>query len=114
MNDKVLELTEGNFEAEVLKSEQPVLVDFWASWCAPCRMLAPTIDALAEELDGRLKVGKLNVDDHPEVSDRYGIRSIPTLLVFRGGQVVEQRIGVLGRAELVRVLEPHFEGVQAG
>jgi thioredoxin 1 len=104
----VLEFTDANFDKEVLNSDTPVLVDFWAEWCAPCRMIAPTIDAIADEYAGRLKVGKVNVDFNNETAARFMIRGIPTLLLFRGGKVVDQRVGAVGKAELVRMIEPHL------
>ena len=107
MNDKIVVLTTANWESEVLQSKDPVLVDFWAEWCAPCRMIAPLVAALAEEYAGRLRVGKLDVDESPEVAGRYDIRSIPSLLVFKGGQVVEQRVGALPKQELARLVERH-------
>ncbi len=105
LNEKVREFTEGGWEQDVLGAERPVLVDFWAEWCSPCRMLGPTIDQVAVEFEGRVTVGKLNVDDHSAIAERYGVRSIPTLLVFHGGRVVEQRVGLMSKAELVRMLE---------
>ena len=105
MNEHVKELTDGNWDAEVLQAKGTVLVDFWASWCAPCRMIAPTIESLAAEFNGRAKVGKLNVDDNPEVAARYRITSIPTLLVFRGGQIVDQRVGAPPQAEIASLIE---------
>ena len=87
-------LTEKNFEEEVLKSDKPVLVDFWATWCGPCRMLAPTIEKIAEEQEGVIKVGKIDVDDEPELAAKYGIASIPTLMVFKNGEVVKSSVGV--------------------
>lgn len=111
MNDKVHVVGTGNWDSEVLQSAEPVLVDFWAEWCPPCRALAPTVDALAEQYHGRLKVAKLDVDSSPEVAGRYGVQSIPTLLLFRGGKVVEQRIGALPKDELVRMIEPHAKVV---
>lgn len=114
MNDKIVVLNDQNWDREVLQSKDPVVVDFWAEWCAPCRMIAPLVEALAEEYAGRVKVGKLDVDSSPEVAGRYDIRSIPTLLVFRGGQVVEQRVGALPKAELARLVERHIgAGVSA-
>jgi thioredoxin 1 len=86
--------TDANFEREVLDSDRPVLVDFWASWCGPCRAVGPTIDALAEEIGGALKVGKLNIDDHPQSPAKFDIQSIPAVLLFRGGKVVESLVGV--------------------
>jgi thioredoxin 1 len=108
LNDNVLKLTAESWQNDVLKSEKPVLVDFWAEWCAPCRVLGPTIDALAQEFAGRVVVGKLNVDEHPELGAEYGVRAIPTLLVFQGGQVVEQRVGALSKGDLSRLVEAHL------
>ena len=87
-------LTEQNFEEEVLKSDKPVLVDFWATWCGPCRMLAPTIEKIAEEQEGVIKVGKIDVDEEPELAAKYGIASIPTLMVFVNGEVKASSVGV--------------------
>jgi thioredoxin 1 len=103
----VLELSDDNFESEVLKSDKPALVDFWAVWCGPCRQVAPSVEALASEYKGRLVVGKMNVDDHQIVPQRYGIRSIPTLLVFKGGQVVGQIVGAVPRAKLEDEIKKH-------
>ena len=111
MSENVLNLTAESWQGRVLGSDRPVLVDFWAEWCAPCRAIAPTIEAVAQEFAGRLAVGKLNVDDHPEIGAQYGVRSIPTLLVFRGGQVVEQRVGALSKADLSRLVEAHLAPV---
>ncbi|MEE9289131.1 MAG: thioredoxin, partial [Bacteroidota bacterium] len=94
-------ITDANFEQEVLKSNLPVLIDFWAEWCAPCRMIGPIVEEIAKEYDGKLKVGKLDVDSNPQVSMKYGVRSIPTLLVFRDGRVVEQIIGAVPKHQLV-------------
>ena len=100
-----IEVNETNFEAEVLKSAQPVLVDFWAEWCGPCKMLAPVLDEIALEQHGRVKVVKVNVDSNPELAGRYGIRSIPTLLYFAGGEVRNQSVGVVGKKAIVAKLE---------
>lgn len=107
------QFTNQTFDSEVLKAAEPVLVDFWAPWCAPCRALAPTIDALASDLRGQVKVGKVNVDDNPELSEQYGIRSIPTLIVFKGGQVVERVVGSGSKASLRAILGRHASGVAA-
>jgi thioredoxin 1 len=109
MGNATLSFTDQNWETEVLGAAEPVVVDFWAPWCAPCRQIAPTIDALAEEYSGKAKVGKLNVDDNSGVAGRYGITSIPTVLVFKGGRVVEQRIGLASRDELTRIVNGHLE-----
>lgn len=100
-------ITDANFEQEVLKSNLPVLIDFWAEWCAPCRMIAPIVEEIAKEYDGKLKVGKLDVDSNPQVSMKYGVRSIPTLLVFRDGRVVEQIIGAVPKHHLVDKISSH-------
>lgn len=105
MSEHVKELTDGNWDSEVLQAKGTVLVDFWAAWCGPCRMIAPAIEALAAEFNGRAKVGKLNVDDNPAVAERYRITSIPTLLVFRGGQIVDQRVGGAPKAEIASLIE---------
>ena len=105
---KPIELSDTNFQQEVLDSDTPVLVDFWAVWCGPCRMVAPVVEEIAQEYNGKLKVGKLNVDNNPEVSMKFGIRSIPTLMVFKGGQVVEQIIGAMPKRNLLDKVTPHI------
>jgi len=97
---KEITLTSANFESEVLNSSVPVLVDFWATWCGPCRMLAPTIESLAEESDGSYKVGKINIDDELNIALKYKIEVIPTLLLFKDGQVVEKSVGVLEKDQI--------------
>ena len=111
MNDKVLHVTSASFEAEVLRSSEPVLVDFWATWCPPCRMIAPAISALADAYAGRAKVAKIDVDEAPDLAEKFGIQSIPTLLVFKNGQVVDQRVGALPQAEMARMREGHVVAV---
>lgn len=103
-----LTLTDTGWESEVLKSDLPVLVDFWAEWCGPCRMMSPTVDALADDYRGKVKIGKLNVDEQPASAMRYNVRGIPTLLLFKGGQVVEQRVGATGKADLQKMLDSHL------
>jgi thioredoxin 1 len=105
---KPIEITDANFQQEVLNSDTPVLVDFWAVWCGPCRMVAPVVEEIAKEYEGRLKVGKVNVDDNPGISVQYGIRSIPTLMVFKNGQVVEQIIGAVPKRNLVDKVIAHI------
>ncbi|PYU88754.1 MAG: thioredoxin [Acidobacteria bacterium] len=100
--------TDVNFEEEVLKSDRPVLVDFWAEWCAPCRMMAPAVDAVAQEYAERAKVGKVNVDENQSVTSRYNIRGIPTLLLFNRGQVQEQIKGATSKDAIVKMLEKHL------
>jgi thioredoxin 1 len=106
-NADIIELSDDNFEKEILRADTPALVDFWAVWCGPCRQVAPSVEALATEYKGRVVVGKLNIDDHQLVPQRYGIRSIPTLLVFKGGQVVGQIVGAVPRAKIEDELKKH-------
>ncbi len=105
MSDKVQDVTDQSFETDVLQSSDPVLVDFWAAWCAPCRMLSPTIDQIAQDFAGRAKVVKLNVDDNRETSAKYGIRGIPTLLLFKNGQLRDQVVGATSRENIARLIE---------
>jgi thioredoxin 1 len=100
MAGKLLEFTDGNFESDVIGSEIPALVDFWAEWCAPCKMIAPTVEAIAQEYDGKLRVGKLNIDDNPSTPTKFGIRGIPTLIIFKEGKVADQIVGVRSKADL--------------
>ncbi|GMU08689.1 thioredoxin [Corallococcus caeni] len=100
MAGNVIELGDAEFQREVLESQEPVLVDFTATWCPPCRVIAPVIDTLAAEYKGRMKMVKLNVDDHPRTPEQYGIRAMPTLLFFKGGKVVKQVVGAVPRAKL--------------
>ena len=104
-SDAVLELTDGNFDSEVISSDKPVLVDFWAEWCMPCRMLGPTIDDLASTYRGKVKVGKVDTDANRDVSIKYGISAIPTILLFKDGQVVKKFVGVTPKQEFVSALD---------
>jgi len=105
MAEQTLTFTDESFSDDVLNADQPVLVDFWAPWCGPCRALTPTINALAEEFEGRAKVGKVNVDENPETAVEYGVRSIPTLLIIHNGEVVDQTMGVVPKEQLASKLE---------
>ena len=99
---------DSNFQAEVLQSDKPVLVDFWAIWCGPCKMIAPTVEDIAKEYDGKMKVAKMDVDANPKTAMQYGIRSIPTLLIFKSGQVVEQIIGAVSKRQLIDKVSSHL------
>jgi thioredoxin 1 len=101
---KIMEVGDANFEAEVLQSSLPVLVDFWAPWCGPCKAIAPIVEELAAEYDGKLKVAKLNVDNNPATASRYGVRGIPTLLILKGGTVKDQVVGAVAKAKLVQAI----------
>ena len=105
MHESIIELNAENFESEVLQSDKPVLVDFWAEWCAPCRMLAPTIDEIAGDYSGRLKVAKLNVDHFGDIAARFQIRGIPTILVFNDGEVQDQMVGAGSKENITRMVE---------
>lgn len=104
----IKELTDANFETEVLKSDVPTLVDFWAVWCGPCKQIAPTVEALADAYKGRLKVAKMDIDHHQIVPQQYGVRSIPTLLIFKGGRVVGQLVGAQPRAKVEAEVQKHL------
>ncbi len=105
---KPVEVNDANFQTEVVGSNVPVLVDFWATWCGPCKMIAPVVEEIAKEYDGKLKVGKLDVDANPAVSMQFGIRSIPTLLMFKGGKVVDQIVGAVPKRTLVDKVMRHL------
>jgi len=103
-SDKVFEFTDAQFDADVLKSETPVLVDFWATWCAPCKAIAPVLDQVAEEYDGKVKIGKVNVDENPATPGQYGVRGIPTMILFKDGQVVDQLVGAVPKKQIEDLL----------
>jgi thioredoxin 1 len=107
MADNIQTITDSNFETVVSKSTTPVLVDFWAEWCGPCRRLTPTVEALAKEFGPKVTVGKLNVDENPSVPGKFNIRGIPTLLLFKEGKVVESVVGLVGKEELKKLIERH-------
>lgn len=104
-SEHIVDLSSENFDQEVINSATPVLVDFWAEWCGPCKMLTPVLDELATEYDGKIKVGKVNIDNDQQLSVKYGIQSIPTLLVFKGGQVQEQHVGLKSKSVLKEALD---------
>ena len=105
MSDNIVHVTDDSFEQEVLSSETPVLVDFWAEWCGPCKMIAPVLEDIATEYNGRLKVCKVDVDSNPGTPEKFGIRGIPTLIVFKGGNVVDQKVGALSKTQLAQFLD---------
>ena len=105
-SDLIINSTDGNFEAEVLKSDTPVLVDFWATWCGPCKAIAPVLEQMASDFEGRLRVAKVDVDSNMGLAQRYGVRNIPTLLLFKDGNVVDQRVGALNRKALEDLVNP--------
>lgn len=105
MANNVSELTDANFQGEVLESEQPVLVDFWAPWCGPCRMIAPMVEELAGENRGSFKIGKINIDENPQAAQNYGVNSIPTLMIFKGGEVVDRFVGVQPKNRLQQAID---------
>jgi thioredoxin 1 len=113
MSEHVREASDSGFETDVLKSDQPVLVDFWAPWCAPCRMLAPTVEAVAEKYAGKARVVKLNVDDNPSVSQRYGIKGIPTLILFKNGHEEERVVGATSEAAISKMIDKHVSAATA-
>jgi thioredoxin 1 len=106
--DNIQTFTDSNFESMVLKSGAPVLVDFWAEWCGPCKRLAPAVDAVAVDYTGRVTVGKLNVDDNPDTTVKFNVRGIPALLLFKDGQVVDQIVGLVPKEEIKKVVERHL------
>ena len=108
MADNAVAVTDNTFQSEVLSSSTPVLVDFWATWCGPCRMVAPIVEEIASENNGKLKVAKVDVDANPQTAQQFGVMSIPTLIVFKGGQPVERLVGYMPKAKLMQALSPHL------
>jgi thioredoxin 1 len=105
---KLLPLTDANWDAEVMSSDTPVLIDFWADWCQPCKVLTPTVEALAEQYAGRMKFGEMNVEDNEAVPFRYNITTLPTLLIIKKGQVSEQSVGLVSKDKLIKLIEPNL------
>ncbi len=105
---KIVTVSDSEFDSSVLNAGKPALIDFWAEWCQPCKMLAPTVEELANDYDGQVLVGKLNVDDNPNTATKYGIRGIPTLLLFKDGQVVQQVVGVKSKAEIKKIIDENI------
>ncbi len=108
MSGKIVTVSDAEFESSVLQGDKPSLIDFWAEWCQPCKMLAPTVEEIAGEYEDKIMVGKLNVDDNPATATKYGIRGIPTLLLFKGGQVVQQLVGVKSKAEIKKIIDENI------
>ena len=113
MSEYVIEVSDSSFETDVLQANLPVLVDFWAAWCAPCRMLAPTVEAVAEKYSASARVVKLNVDDNPSISQRYGIKGIPTLILFKGGKEEERVVGATSKEAISRMIDKHVGAATA-
>ena len=108
MSEQILQTSDDSFEADVLQSESPVLLDFWAEWCGPCKMIAPILEGLAGEYAGRLKIAKLNIDENPNTPPKYGIRGIPTLMLFKNGNVEAQQVGAVSKSQLTSFLESNL------
>ena len=108
MSDSIIHVTDANFEAEVLKSSDPVLMDYWADWCGPCKSIAPVLDEIASEYAGKVKVAKLNIDENPGTPPRYGIRGIPTLMLFKGGEVEATKIGAVSKSQLTAFIDSNL------
>lgn len=107
MSEHIVKVTDDSFEQEVLSSDTPVLVDYWAEWCGPCKMIAPVLDELADEYDGKFKVAKLNIDENPNTPPKYGIRGIPTLMLFKNGEIEDTKVGAVSKTDLTEFLNSH-------
>jgi thioredoxin 1 len=105
MSENILNVTDDSFESDVLRSEQPVLVDYWAEWCGPCKMIAPVLEEIADEYKGKMSVAKLNIDDNPNTPPKYGIRGIPTLMIFKNGEVAATKVGALSKSQLLEFIQ---------
>ncbi len=105
MSDSIIQVTDSSFEDEVLKSTLPVMVDYWAEWCGPCKMIAPVLDEIADQYDGRLKVAKLNVDDNPQTPQKYAVRGIPTLMIFKDGEIAGTKVGAVSKSQLAAFID---------
>ena len=108
MSDRIVYVTDASFEADVLKSGEPVLVDYWAEWCGPCKMIAPILDEIAEEYAGKVRIAKLNIDDNPQTPPKYGIRGIPTLMLFKNGNVEATKVGAVSKSQLTAFIDSNL------